>query len=560
MTRARWILVFSVSFIALIGIWLVWTKPRHTDLSTYAPPAALLYIECNSPAAVTDAIAATEAWKQLGPSAGFSLGGRSRWTERFVAWTGIGPIESVLLARSQVAVVVTSLAATEENESLRIKPDGALIIDTHTSAFRTRNFFQDTLQRIADRTYVKPVFSRTFVNDLEFMEWASPDGSRQIVAAISGTVVVVGNNRKVVQECFNAASTRISLSSDPELKRLRTEAANSLALGYAPAQNSAMLLSMGLPMVLGRAPGDGDFQRLISMSATKLFGSLSWSTNVQQGVIEDRYLIALRPQAAAQLRSASFSAVQNSAPVASLPNVFQSATYYRFEQPLAAWQGLRTTVSSQVDAVSAVVFSTVLRSSLVSYGIEQPEQFLALVEGEILTARRDEERNILVARFTNLDLIRRLITGTMNLRRDTSSPVEVYRSDANEFAAAIAGQLIVVGHRAEVAEYAERGQQPPDSRRTFRSSGGDGQVITFSDDSERVRNFVSALLSFTRPASGSAAGIDQKISTLPYAVTESTFTSDGLLRVTRSPLGQFSTLLPLMVPDQSAISSPSPSP
>ena len=49
MRRSRWILLFAVLSLAVIGAWLWWVRPRNVDMAAYAPADSLLYLEANRP-------------------------------------------------------------------------------------------------------------------------------------------------------------------------------------------------------------------------------------------------------------------------------------------------------------------------------------------------------------------------------------------------------------------------------------------------------------------------------------------------------------------------------
>ena len=55
-------------------------------------------------------------------------------------------------------------------------------------------------------------------------------------------------------------------------------------------------------MVLGRAPNNGEFERLIDSASVKVVGSLGWSARPVMGRIEDRYRIDLKPGMVAKLK------------------------------------------------------------------------------------------------------------------------------------------------------------------------------------------------------------------------------------------------------------------
>jgi hypothetical protein len=333
-----------------------------------------------------------------------------------------------------------------------------------------------------------------------------------------------------------------------------------LTFGYVPPASSAKLLALGVPLLLGRAPGDSEFQRLITNGAAKVFGSLAWTSRAYLTGIEDRYLITIQPTVVARLKPASGTNTLRSQIQLLAPNDVYSLTSYNFANPTAAWLSLKTAVSSQVDALSAVVFSTLLKSALLSYGIDDPESFLSAVRGELLTLRLDDnaERSLLIAGVQNRAVLRQLITKHMSLNRgdSASAQVEVFEDSEGEFAAGLSEQVIVIGSPPDVRRYYETTAAKPISaqnlsRLTSFVSTGPASVVTYTDDTDRVRGFISAMLAARGKSATASELFEASIATLPYSVTETTLVDRGINRVTRSPLGQFSSLLPLLFPKQS---------
>ncbi|MGH9879914.1 MAG: hypothetical protein ACRD6N_00660, partial [Pyrinomonadaceae bacterium] len=75
-------------------------------------------------------------------------------------------------------------------------------------------------------------------------------------------------------------------------------------------------------------------------------------------------------------------------------------------------------------------------------------------------------------------------------------------------------------------------------------------IVTYTNDSERVRNFISAIArASSSPGSPSKSeGLEQVLVDLPYSVTETSLGTEGIERRTRSPLGQFSAIVALLFP------------
>jgi hypothetical protein len=561
MTRTRLFLITPLLLLAIVGAWLWWVRPQAVDMSVYAPADSLLYLESNDPTDIAAALAKTDAWKLVDDLTGNQWRtDRNKWSRKFVRWTGIGPISSVIVTRAQLAVVVTDLGISQDNESLTVKPEGALLVETHTAASRIKSPVEQALKNFAETAYGQPTLRRINIDGFEFIEWIAPGGSRQVVATITGTLVIVGNTERAVQKTLAVATQRLpNLKDDRDLKRLRLDlqADQALAFGYVPAKSSGRLLSVAVPMLLGRAPGNSEFARLLDSASAKVVASLGWSSMPLVDGIEDRYRIDLQPAMVAKLKE-SFSCQQadpSSNP--KLPDNFSSVTYYRFQNPMMAWQGLKASVASQVDALSAIFFSSLLKSALLLYGVSEPDKFLGLVDGQVITARldRDGAGSMLIARMRDQNAMRELLIAGMAFRpMGGKQNSNLFSNSETEFVAGFVDGFVAIGSAPDVARYAEQAastspDQSSASTRMRATASGGSCVLTYANDSERVRAFVSALVAAGRGTALWSRKTEEDLGSMPYSATETNLGEHGIVRVTRSSLGQFSTLLPLVLPE-----------
>lgn len=574
MTRPRLVWMLALGAISVVAGWLWWVRPQTVDMTIYAPATSLLYIESNRPLDVVNTIFATDAWKIVHKAAGTQPGAQpNHWLQSFIRWTGLGPINSVIIARAQLAVVVTDVGTTEEGETLRVKPEGAVLIETHTAEGRIRPPIEEAVKKLAEITYGKPTLQRATIDGVEFVQWIAPGGSRQIVAAIVGSLVIVGNSEQAVRSCLAVSLQRSrSLKDDPELERTRLHLAGHQALtfGYVPAGKSARLLSVGVPLILGRAPADSEFQRLITTSAAKVFGSLAWSSHPFGNGIEDRYLISLQPSIVPRLKS-HFARSGRTPNQFRLPDGVYSLTYYKFEDPAAVWQDLKAAASSQLDMLSAVVFSSLLKSALVKYGIDEPETFLAALKGELLTVRLDQngERTMVIAGVRDEQSLREIVKKKIGLNSgsDRLGDAEILEDSRGEWAVSLNKDLVVLGPPPDVRRYTEDAKssdpimKDKDLRKItfFAPLSSSASIVTYTDDSNRIGKFISAVLAAKEPRSLVSAPIEPMVAELPYSATETTLGERGIVRVTKSPLGQFSTLLPLLIPEKPGLTKPTQS-
>ena len=77
------------------------------------------------------------------------------------------------------------------------------------------------------------------------------------------------------------------------------------------------------------------------------------------------------------------------------------------------------------------------------------------------------------------------------------------------------------------------------------------KIVTYTDDTDRIASFISAIVAAKGAPSVLSGPVEPMVAKLPFSATETTLGEQGLERVTRSPLGQFSTLLPLLIPEKS---------
>ncbi len=567
MNRTRRFLLVALALCVAVAIWLWWSRPQAIDMAAYAPADSLIYLEANQPYRIFDAVSSTQTWQSLAKTIGVPANdAKTHYLSGFMRWTGIGPVRSVIISRAQVAVVVSDLRVGEEGDALNIRQEGALLVETHTSETRIRSTVEETLKTLATQTYGTPTESRSVVDGIEFIAWTTPDKSRQLVGAISGSLVVVGTNQQIVQKCLGVAQGRgASLKNDSELHTLRArlEATQALTFGYVPAANSAKLVAFGLPVLLGRSPGNPESQRLLANGATKVFSSIGWRSKAYLDGIEDRYAINLQPAIVSRLKPTVVSEGVESQLERLAPNDVYAATSYRFSNPVATWQSLKSAVSSQVDALSAILFSSILESGLSSYGVDQPEPFLSAVSGELLTMRLDDnsDRSIMIAHVRDRAKLRELFARKMTVRPfdNRGTNTEFFEDGEGESAAGLSDELVVLGAPVDVRHYFEvagpgneMSAQNVRRMKFFASPDNSASIITYSSDAERVRRFAFTIISAKRAESVSASQLEQTLASLPFAVTETKLSEQGIERTTRSPLGQFSSIVTSLFPEKAS--------
>jgi len=552
-------LLLLTVLILTVGGFLWWNQPQKVDMASYAPADSLVYLESNSITNVIKSIVETNAWNAIGKQLGTPP---ARYPNRWLslaASMGLAPVESVVLSRAQVAVVLLDLNSFEDGSTLRIKPEGALMLETHTAHWRIKPYVEGRLQQFANSIY-GPTTPKRYSEDADYLEWSAPAGDRQIVAAIDGSLVVIGNSKSAVQKCLQVRQgSRANLAADSELRRLRGDlgASNSLAFGYVSSTNTTKLFSWGAPLLFGKAPGDTRLEQLLANGAARVLKNVAWSTQVSQGVVEDRFLFSLEPSVVSKLQPAFDPASASQDFWKFVPDRIDSITMYRYKDPLAAWEALEIALASRLDALSAVLVGSVLKAALLPYGIENSREFLEAVGPEVVTLRLPEggEGPLLIARIRNRARLHEMF---MKGAVDQNKAIEqgkVFEVSGRKFQATFVDGYLILGSPEDVSRCldAKSNGQPvaaASRRNTFAllSVPDSASVLTYANDSERIKSFFATIASLrTAPlAEAQKARLEDVVRDMPFAATETMLNHEGVERKTHSAFGQFSSFVALL--------------
>jgi len=558
------LLAIVLVLLLLTAAWIWWNQYTKVDMAADVPGDCLVYVESNSLADIASALMDTEAGRNLGPSMGMKFNvRRNNWLTSLARVTGIGSAQSVIAARSQVALVMLDLNSTASDNSLDFKPLAALVVETHTSTTRIKPAIEDLVGAFARRAFGQPSVERIGRDNNEFVKWNSPDGKRQIVASIDGSVAVVGNDERAVSACLAARrGQRPSLAhqADVEEIRSRVRANDALAFGYISSGNAARLLSEMAPALLGKLPEQGQLQKLLLTSSAKVLGSVGWSARPAAGSIEDYYFMSVKPALAERLQPELRNAAAGQHRAwGLLPANTYSVTNYNFADPAVAWEALNAAVSSQLDTLAAVFFTTISRASLAPYGIDEPDTFLRAIKPELLTARLDaaSERSVVVAAVRDEAALRRFVTRQFGAKAHTErvGNNEIILSADERSAASFVDGFFMLGSPEDLRRCLS--MHPGSSfsaEATSRNTAvqESANVVSYAQDGERIRGLLTTMARVrgSNPSVANSADVERMIEQLPYAVTETKLEQQGLVRRTRSPLGQFSSLVSLLSPDQ----------
>jgi hypothetical protein len=568
------ILLAILSLVVLLAAWLWWNRPQAVDMAAYVPAESLVYLETNSLPEIVGGLTSTDAWRALAPPAGLSPNvGRVGWLSRLSAWSGIGSAETVVFSRAQVAVAVLGFEVTEESSTVRdIKPRIALVAETHTGAARVQTAVTKLIGNYARRKYGEPSILRDEANDSTFINWTTPDGKRKIVAAINESVAIVGNDEEAVRACLAVRmGERASLANDAQLAEMRQRmgANNSLAFGYVSPVGVGRLLEMAAVAYAGQIAADPKAQSaaaiLIPQLASRILGSVAWSSAISEGAVVDKYYLHLQNELASRLQTPLAPAAANNARAGDLlPADTNQLTIYNYRDPEAAWRGLNAAISSQLEITIAPLVGRFLAESLQPFGIDSPHDFLRAAGPEIATARLDSEGSALVLlapvreRETLQGLVRKRLGAGAKSQRVGAAEMLV-AADEERGAASFSGDYLIIGGAEEVRRCLEENaaSRTLGSVKAFQQAPRPAEandaanVVTYTNDYDPARRFISFLgrQNGVRNSPPDAAALQRSLAALPYALSETRLVEGGFEKKTRSAFGQFGAMLVQLATD-----------
>src|SRR4029078_12646947 len=258
----------------------------------------------------------------------------------------------------------------EEENSVKVRPEFALIVETHTSKWRIKPAAVEAIKQLANFSYGASMCTERSA-DADYIECSVAGSERKIIGAIDGTLVVIGNSDNAVRSCLEARrGVRPNLHSDPEMAKGRFSVSSEKTIGFGCVSptNSAKLFSWVAPLMILQSPGDQQLQQLLAVSAGKVLRGVAWTASSAPQGIEDRFLFSLDPGVVSRLQPAFTESEPDENLWKFVPEGFESLTIYRNKAPATAWGSLNSAVAFKLDAVPAALFGTLVHSRLSCYG------------------------------------------------------------------------------------------------------------------------------------------------------------------------------------------------
>jgi hypothetical protein len=565
LTRRRLLLFVFVALIAGAAAWIYGNQATRADLATYAPADCLAFVESDDLAGLVFGIEQTEAWRSLSAPLGAPPNLLpNRWLIRLARWTGIGSTDTILFARSQVAVVFSGAEASQAESTLTIKPLATLIIETHTTQVRMKSTVERHLEELARRVYKNPALLRKQVDGIDLEEWISDDKTHQIVIAFINSTVIIGNDESSVLHSIEARNGKRAALRDAKdfFSSSNDDRANATLSAFI-SQAGVKSLLQAFAIYRGGSSADAiTSARIFADTFGGVVKNIKWSARFVDGMVEDRCLVTLPDGVADKLRASMVpERGVDLAKLQFIPSDTYSFSSYQLRDAAGFWTDLNAAVSSHTDLIGSVAARPMLRGLLKPYGIEDPDAFCRAIGPHVQTIRLDENSpSVMVVEAFDRPALRNVVMKRLgnNVRTEPAGDAEILVAPDN-FAAAFTGNFALLGPAEGVRRClaANSSALSITSRENFRRAGKlmdvslPLTVVTFASDQQAAVSFVETFSPHERPAfATNAAAIEKIVSDLPYAVSVTMLKGSAVEWTSRSSFGLAGALVAQIAPEK----------
>ena len=576
LTRRNIIIGSSVLIVGLVVAgFLVMRRPQRVNMDRYVPADALVFVEVNSLADLFDGLTGTRAWRQLAPLLGISSQLRELGAVTdLIGRSGIGPDEAVVTARAQYAIAITGVESetgeTEEGPFLHLKPDFALIIETHTKPETAARIVRDRASMIAQRLYGESAEEHSDQHQgSQLRVFDGPGVRHQLIISSLGSVILIANQVDAMKLCLDTIAGRAAgLADDTTLNHLRPEVGiDPPIFAYVTANGIEKLVQLWPLLIAGRAEPEGIsvFADLIEHLSKQASAGLIYSSQFEADGVTDRYLTALRPEVAeALIQPLKPSSAATFESLAMIPRDVESLTLLNMNNPGELPERVLKQLSPTVDIVAGVALREFVINFRKQYGLEPSDSLGDAIGNEIAVVNfRDEQPRAMFFRVNETSRIGPIVNKYLtrkaaSVRNEEHEGTQILvSSDDDRRAAAFVGDFLVLGTRDQIIKIVETNSKGDGSdkderlKRILSSRPTNTSIISYRPRVEDAGKLLLAISKLTRVTDGSPELLDRDsmrkaIDQLPPAISFTEFREYGVYTETHSAVGNFSAIAGLI--------------
>lgn len=567
--------------VASIAAYFLFRRPARAQMQRYIPASAFAFLEIDNLSDLIGGLTSTNAWRELAPTLGLSSQIRQvGFISDLVGRTGLGPDEAVIAGRAQFALALTGLeaetGASPDGPYVHFKPRVAFIVETHTKPETAARIARERARVIADRIFGTTVDeSEDEYQGARLFLFHGPNSERQLVAAASGTVVLLANHLEAIKSCLDAIEGRAAtLNEDATLKSMRPEVdSNASIFAYVTEVGIEKLVAIGPALIASRFEADpesiGTVAALFEHLSKQAAAGLLYSAQFKSGNVVEKYIAALNPGIAEGLAGPLKSASGASFPSLQLiPREIEEVTILNIERAGELPERTLKALAPHLDVVAGLALREFIIGFRHQYGIESTDAVGDAVGSEVAIVNfgDDGPRGMLVSVKDDKRLAtvveRYLARDGSRVAAETYNGAEIRISSHEDGrAAAFVGGYLILATRYQIAKIIDTQSNGTSIasderlRQAIASRPANASIISLKPDAKDAAELVLAISKLTRVTDGSRDLLNgdaprRALDRLPPAVSFTQFRSYGLLTESQSAVGNFSLLASLAPSDE----------
>jgi hypothetical protein len=455
-----------------------------------------------------------------------------------------------------------------------LKPDFALIIESHLKPQAAARLVQDRVLLIAQKIYGESVAEETDdYRGSQLLIFHGAESSRRLIASSFGSVIVLANQDAATKSCLDAISGRAaSLAEDSTLKEMRPNVDHDATVaGYVTARGIRKLFEIWPALIAGGSAEPGtvsSFTDLLQHISEQAAQGLLYSLQFSEGGVTEKYLTVLRPQVAEALAETLKPASEASLQVLALiPQSIERLTLLEIDSVGDSPERVLKQLSPNLDLVAGVALREFVISLRKEYGLEAGDSLGDAAADEIAFVNFGDggpsamliPANQKARLWSAADKYLKQKGST--IANETTDGIEIMVSSHDDRrAAAFVGDCLVLATRDPILRIAEAHSSGAGIDRDKRLMGNLSKrpagtsVISYRPQVQDAGPFLLAISKLTRVTDGSREllerdSVRRAIERLPRSVSYTQFRDYGVYVEAKSAVGSFALLNSLVKPD-----------
>ncbi len=554
--------ILCLSLLALLG-WFYSQRVKPVQMAKYVPDSALGYLEINSLPQVLKQLTATTAWKQLAPSYGMTdklnyagaLGGLAQFA-------GALGGETTLLARAQLAVVVTALEVRGE----QVKPRWALLAETHAGQRELQKVIEKRLPELAHSAFGEAAQSNgeyAGVPIISYKVGGREGEEKQLLSAQIEGEWLLANHPEALRACIETRLGRApSMTNNFYLQQARPAVERTgEVFGFITGDGVTRLLRFGAYLLAGGAVGTvgkaalaGAVGDIFTDFSAKATDGIAYGVSFEGGGVVDRYVMLMKPDLLESLHAAV--KLNQSAPqvLQLLPASVQEVTLLNVENPGQVFGTLETVISARVGVGQSFILRHFLAGMQEAFlGLRADELAARAIGNEVasLNFGAEVETRVWLLQLRDRALLQPLIAkvltaGGVSLEREQQGQAELWHSAGGKRGSAVFfDNYLGLGKRAELVKLlnARRGPKLVDAPQLTQASrpSQPGLTLSLTATGASSAEMMATLARWFNARAPETT--PEVVKQLPMVVSVMSFNQQGLYVESHAPLGNFPSLV-----------------